>query len=186
MESAKSKSVYAYGAEYGLYMGLYLTAISLCFMLSLYSMELSVAVYPLLIAVPVLLWVMMRRLYAKNAIFRLNSALWMFGICVFFFGSLICGGITVAFMHFVEPQFFSKYATMSMEFLQNSPLASQYTQEIELLGQAVEKQELPSPIDFVISMMWTTVFFGSLTSMILSPLVRLMGWRRAFKSQKDN
>lgn len=186
MEEDKTKSIYAYGAEYGLYMGLYLSAISLCFMLSLYIMELSVAVYPLLIAVPIFLWVMMRRLYAKNVMFRLNSALWMFGICVFFFGSLICGGVTTAFMYFVEPQFFSKYATMTMEFLQNSPLESQYTQEIELLQKAVDKQELPSPIDFVISMMWATVFFGSVTSMILSPLVRVFEQRRTYRIKNDN
>ena len=102
MNMTKPKSIYRYGAEYGLYMGLFLTVISLCFVFSLYRMEVSIAIYPLLLIVPAVLWFMMVRLYIKEPLYRINSALWMFGICVFFFGvvdlrrgdiglSLFCG-----------------------------------------------------------------------------------------------
>ena len=61
MNTTKPKSIYRYGAEYGLYMGLFLTVISLCFVFSLYRMEVSIAIYPLLLIVPAVLWFMMVR-----------------------------------------------------------------------------------------------------------------------------
>lgn len=185
MNTTKPKSIYRYGAEYGLYMGLFLTVISLCFVFSLYRMEASIAIYPLLLIVPAVLWFMMVRLYIKEPLYRINSALWMFGICVFFFGSLICGGVTLAYLSFVEPTFFSKYATMTADFISSGPLASQYESEVELLRNAVERNQLPTSADFVISMMWTTVFMGSVTSMIMAPLVRLVAKKR-FNENNEN
>lgn len=185
MNTTKPKSIYRYGAEYGLYMGLLLTVISLCFVFSLYRMEMSIAINPLLLIVPAVLWLMMVRFYIKEPLYRINSALWMFGICIFFFGSLICGGVTLAYLYFVEPTFFSKYFTMIADFMSNGPLASQYDSQVELLRQAVERNELPTSVDFVILMMWTTVFMGSVTSMIMAPLVRLVAKKRFNKNNEN-
>ena len=53
------------------------------------------------------------------------------------------------------------------------------------IGNAVERNQLPTSADFVISMMWTTVFMGSVTSMIMAPLVRLVAKKR-FNENNEN
>lgn len=186
MEESKPKSIYNYGAEYGLFMGAYLSTVALCFMLSLRWTVVSLAVYPLLAGVPMMLWWMLMRLYRTEPIYRAHSALWMFGICVFFFGSLICGAVTAAYMYFIEPQFFIDYATMTIEFIKSGPLAEQYSAEADLLQRAIDKHELPTPINFVVSMMWVTVFVGSVTSMFLAPLVRRFGQHRFGSNNLQN
>ena len=74
---------------------------------------------------------------------------------------------------------------MTADFISSGPLASQYESEVELLRNAVERNQLPTSADFVISMMWTTVFMGSVTSMIMAPLVRLVAKKR-FNENNEN
>lgn len=178
MDTAKRKSLYTYSAEYGLMFGLYLSVIALCFMLSVRFISTSLIVYPLLIGAPLIIWIDMIRLYRQEPAYRTNGALWMFGICLAFFGSLICATTTVGYMYFIEPDFFYKYAKMLIDIINESAMSAQYKEQTEILQLAIDKRELPSPFDFAISMSWFTLFMGSITAMFFAPIIRYVGAKK--------
>ena len=85
-----TKSVYKYAAEAGVPMGLYLTAMSACLLLSLRLPQLPVLMFPLLFGLPFFTAWLLRRIASDAPHYNKVSALWLAGIYTFIFGSLIC------------------------------------------------------------------------------------------------
>ncbi len=178
MESDNRKSVYRYGAEYGRYMGMYLIALSACFIGSSRLPVLSLVMAVMLIAFPVIIYFQLRNIYRESPHNRTFSALWTAGIMSTLCGCLICALATAAWLIYVQPNFFADYIRSAIQTIQLSDMRAEYQAETEMLQQALESGASPSPMQFVLSMVWSTVFLGSIISMVCS-WVLIMRSRRS-------
>lgn len=166
-----SRSVYRFGADNGVWMGLYLTLMSSCLLLSIKIQTLILLLIPLALGVPVVLYFLMKRIYDTSPHYRKVSALWLSGIWTFIFGALICGFVTATWLLLFDPTFIHEYFRNSIETIKATPIQAGYTAEIRQLEHVLETGRVPSPMEFAFSMMWSTAFFGSLLSLIVSLLM---------------
>lgn len=166
MESDNRKSVYRYGAEYGQFMGIYLIVLSACFLASPHQPFILLIMAALLAAFPAILYVILRRIYREAPHNRTFSAIWTAGIMTTLCGSLICALVTAAWLIFVQPDFFMVYLRTAIATVEQSGQAAQYSDELAMMREALASGTVPSPMRYVISMVWSTVLLGSIVSMV--------------------
>lgn len=166
----KENSVYYQAANFGLSFGLLLTLASGCFIMMQRLPSLSVIISVILIVcIPVYLYRGMIRLCRKNEIFSRFVTLWVFGIYSFIFATLICALITAFYLIIFEPTFIYDSMNSAIASLKSIPAADiEYSSQIDIMQKAVDRHLLPSPMEFVISMSWTSCFFGSMLSIPLA------------------
>ena len=165
------KSIYKYAAEAGLPIGLLLTAMSACMLMGLRYEALTSLVIPLAIFFPVALWFVLRRIAKKEPDYMKVSALWLGGIYTVIFGTIICMLFSAVYIFYVEPGFVYEYVTSAIESLEGSPMREQYAATTALMREAIDARILPSGIEFVTTMGWSTCFFGSILSLILATII---------------
>lgn len=165
------KSIYKYAAEAGLPAGLLLTAMSACMLMGLRYPALTSMLLPLAIIFPVLLWFMLRQIAKKEPEYLKVSALWLGGIYTVIFGTLICMLFSALYIFYVEPAFVYEYVTSAIESIEGSPLKDQYATTTALMREAIDARILPSGVEFVTTMGWTTCFFGSILSLIIAAII---------------
>lgn len=170
-ESESRKSVYRFGADNGIWMGIYLTLISVCFLMSVRLPILSMLIFPLLLGVPAVLYVLLRKVVKSEPGYCRVPAMWVCGIWIFVFGSLICGLISALWIILFDPDFIQQYFRNSIAMMEQTNLKSAYASEIAQLKQALRSGTLPSPMEFVFTMIWSTSFFGSLLSLVVGWLI---------------
>ena len=173
-----SKSVYKYASEAGLPVGLYLTAMSACLLMSVRFPWLPTFIFPLALGFPVLLWYLMKRISDKEPAYLKVSALWLGGMYAVIFGTLICTLLSGLYLTFVEPGFMTSYVSNAISTLESSPMSSEYAPTIDLMREAIEARVLPSSMEFISGMGWFTCFAGSLLSLILAVVITSVGRRR--------
>lgn len=173
-----NKSVYKYAAEAGLPVGIYLTAMSACFLLSLKAPSLPMLILPLAIGFPFLLGYYMRRMLRTSPEYCKISALWLCGIYAVIFGTLICSLFSGIYLTLVEPGFVSLYVEDAIATIESSPMAAQYESTTALMRRALEARVLPSGMEFVTSMGWFTCFIGSILSLVLAVIISSSAKRR--------
>lgn len=171
MTMVNKKSVYRYGAEYGVYAGLYLTVMSASLLLFPYFPDGVVIFYLMAFSLPIATILLFQRLISIEPEYGNYSSLLMFGSSVYLFGSLICGLLTIGYMLIFAPNHIYDYVEMVISMLEQSPLKDEYMNEIATTRQMIDERALPTPIEYVFSMMWFTVLLGSLMSMLLAPIV---------------
>lgn len=184
--STPGKSIYRQAANFGLPLGIYLSIMAGCFFFSLDSAVASFMLLPLLIAFPFILAMRTIALARANPQYRKVAPLWVYGIYSTIFATLICSLFSALYMVLINPGFMHDYITRSVELLQASPLASEYTSEIELMKKMSESDRIPSPMQLVTSMGWAICFGGSMISLpiawIASKITRNPGRNRQFSN----
>lgn len=163
-----NKSVYKYAAESGLPVGIYLTAMSACFLLSLKLPLLPLAIVPLAIGFPFMLGRGMRRLAAAEPNYSRFSSLWLYGIYTVIFGVLICSLISALWLVMVDPGFIHEYIVQTISEMEKLPDAAMYSDSVDVMREALEQGLVPSGTQFVASMGWLTSFAGSVLSLLLA------------------
>lgn len=171
MESNNKKSIYKYAAEAGIPIGLLLTAMSACMLMGLHHPALTSLLLPLALTFPVLLWFLLRQISKKEPDYAKVSALWLGGIYSVIFGSIICMLFSAAYIVFAEPGFVYEYVTMAISSIENSPLRGEYAATTALMREAIEARILPSGMEFVATMGWTTCFSGSMLSLLIAVII---------------
>ena len=166
------KSIYRVGAENGVGFGIYLTVLSIMLMYGFDSVLLMYASIVLFLGIPGVVYFYMRRYHVAAHGISQFSALWMLGILIFLFGSLICGCVTYIWMQYIEPTFIYDQVQMAIKLYETVP-GENARILVDVLERAVENHMLPSAIDIVIEMIMLTTFVGSIVSMILSAVVRM-------------
>ena len=184
MEKDNRKSVYRYGAEDGRYMGLYFIAMSACLIASPRVPALLLLMSVLLAGVPVMLYLMLRRMYREAPHNRTFSAIWTAGIMITLCGSLICALVTAAWLIYVQPDFFAEYLRTAIATVQQSGQSAEYQEQMIMMQRALESGTVPSPMQLVLSMVWSTVFFGSILSMVCAWALMFRG-RRSMRGSAD-
>lgn len=174
------KSVFGHSASLGLWMGLYLFLMSAALIGSVSFQPLILLIFPLAAGTPVVLYFLLRKVWKQDPRLHTLSAMWLAGIWTFIFGSLICGILTAAWLLLFEPDFVNTYISQSIQAIESTPMASQYTVEIQRMRSLQEAGAVPSPMQFIFTMIWTTAFFGSIVSLLIALIFRAKEYRTPY------
>lgn len=167
----KPRSVYARGAEDGLVLGPLLSLAIVLVGVTVYRPWAFFPAVAAMVAVPVVTWLRLRRGHAEDSGRSTLSALWLQGICGFFFGGLIMALVAYAGMRWVCPSFIAdQFRTVIDAY--SSIDTPEATQLADTLRRAVEARALPTPIEVALETLYGVVFTGSILSVILAAIVR--------------
>lgn len=175
-DSERSKmSVYARGAQDGVLMGAVLCGIFASWALSLRVAAASLAFPLLCLAVPVLAWWLLRRGYRADLGLSTFSALWMHGICIFFFGTLLMAAISIVWLQWLEPGLISRSLNSAADVYAQlgTPEATRLAEDVRRI---IERGMVPRPVDVALALLWTGVFSGSILSIVLAAIIRAVGY----------
>lgn len=162
--------LYKEGANRGLTLGIYLTAISIFSMMSDRVPLLSIIALPMLLCLPLFYYTLLFAVYKKYGYDARFSVLWMLGICASIGGALICALFTYLYLQYSDPDFFLRSLNSAVEVLKTSP---QYAEQVRVIKVTIDGGLIPSPMQYCVEMFMLTVLVGSLLSIVLIPLVKL-------------
>lgn len=167
----QKKSIYKFASEAGVPVGLYLTLMSACILLSIKIPALPMLLIPLALGFPVVLWSLMRKISKEEPSYNKFSSLWLGGIYTVIFGTLISTFLSGLYVTFFEPDFVNIYINNALEAIEATPMADQYEASIHLMHEAIDAHILPSGLEFLTSMAWFTCFTGSILSLVIALLM---------------
>lgn len=173
----QKKSIYKYASEAGLPVGLYLTLMSACLLLSVKIQVLPMLLLPLGLAFPFVLWIMLKKIVREEPSFNKFSSLWLGGIYTVIFGTLICMFLSALYIMFIEPDFVTLYVNNALTAVESSPMAAEYESSVEMMRNAMAAHILPSGFEFLTTMAWFTCFSGSMLSLVLALIMSKSGKR---------
>lgn len=165
------KSPYRRGADDGLWFGLCLTLI---FFSSVYAQHhplFSAVTLGLLISVPVVVYLALRRAYTDDPVNSTLSALWMQGIMMFLCGSLISGACSVVYLKWINPGYVTGLVSEAIEVYRSTGDPSM-TKLADGLQAMADAGAVPSAPSLVFATIWSSVLAGSILSLIIGLIVR--------------
>ena len=152
-------------ANDGLFLGIYLSVI---FLVSIFSAKMLVLAHIgllMLLALPFVgIWAIVRFHRNCQGIAPL-SVLWMYGILLFLYASLICAIVVYVYMQYIDTDLITNQINETIEAAEKAPTAFS-TDFIAQLKQLRDSHMLPSPIQIAMAMLWATSFFGSVLSLL--------------------
>lgn len=178
MARSSVKQLIKFASEQGIYMGLYMTLMSACIVLSTQYQSLPTWLVPLTVLCPFVLWRLIKPAIKEDIENAAIAPLWLTGIYIFIFGTLICGIITAAYLNFFHPTFVADYLQQSIHTVETSPLASTFAEQLDVMRDALARGAVPTFMEFVFTMMWTSAFFGSMLSLLVATAMTLVYRRR--------
>lgn len=164
-----TKSIYTRGAEDGAWMGLLFVAAATLQTAAHGALLPTLLADILLLAVPVLLWAMLRRSYRYDRCLTTFSGLWMHGIMIFLCGSLILGLVAFIYMRFINPGFIYAQARQAVELYSQVPDFQTFAQTLQ---KAIDRKLLPSPITITFTIIWLGGFSGAMLSLIEAAIIK--------------
>lgn len=168
---AETYNVYRRGASDGALMGLVLCGIFASWALSMRIAVASLAFPVLCLAVPVLLYMMLRRAYRADGCRSTFAMLWMHGICIFFFGTLLMAALALAWLRWWEPSLVRDSLLQAADVYAQLPSA-QAQSMAKAVNSIVEQNMVPRAIDIALALLWSGVFSGSILSIIVAAVIR--------------
>ena len=165
MEQEPKKSIYKCAAEWGLPFGLYLSCMGVASIYADYFAPLSIIFILMIMATPLVVYYFQRRRFIEDDGFTEYAGLWMLGILLFIFGSVIASFIIYLVLQYFRPDFKYEQARMVIEAYSKIPQASD-SEVLRVLQRMVDEKLLPTPIEAVFNAFWFITFFGSLVSAI--------------------
>ena len=168
---SEPRSIYTYGANDGLKMGIYLSVMFLLQCIGTGNLMLMSLGTLMMLCIPMAAYILLRKAYRDSGGHSTFSAIWLHGILMFLLGSLILALVIYIYLRFVNPRFLSDTLSTLIDAYSeiDSPQTSQLT---DMLTTIKQQNLLPSPIQYAFSMIWTCGFFGSILSMLLALIVR--------------
>jgi hypothetical protein len=170
-ENSTTPSVYKRGADDGLKLGIIMIVLFIAAAYSLQFAMLGFLAFALTIAVPFVVYYMIKRDYLRYPNMRFFSALWMHGICTFFFGSVLLAAAMSVFLRFIEPTFIIDNLNNAISVYRSLGVA-EANEMADAMQSLIDKHMVPSAISFAMTSIWSVVFSGSMLSLLLSLLVR--------------
>lgn len=124
-----------------------------------------------MLAVPVLAYMRLARSYRNDRAAMTFTALWLQGICMFFFGALIMAAVAFVMMRWAVPGFVVHQidVIISVYGAINDPAAASMVSTFEKLKSS---GALPSPLDVALELLYMAVFSGSIVSVIFALIIR--------------
>lgn len=165
MEPEPKKSIYKRAAEWGLPFGLYIACMGVASIYADYFAPLSIIFILMIMATPLVVYYFQRRRFIEDDGFTEYAGLWMLGILLFIFGSVIASFIIYMVLQYFRPDFMYEQARLVIEAYSKIPQASD-SEVLRVLQRMVDEKLLPTPIEAVFNAFWFITFFGSLVSAI--------------------
>ena len=165
MEPEPKKSIYKRAAEWGLPFGLYIACMGVASIYADYFAPLSIIFILMIMATPLVVYYFQRRRFIEDDGFTEYAGLWMLGILLFIFGSVIASFIIYLVLQYFRPDFMYEQARMVINAYSKIPQASD-SEVLRVLQRMVDEKLLPTPIEAVFNAFWFITFFGSLVSAI--------------------
>ena len=165
MEPEPKKSIYKRAAEWGLPFGLYIACMGVASIYADYFAPLSIIFILMIMATPLVVYYFQRRRFIEDDGFTEYAGLWMLGILLFIFGSVIASFIIYLVLQYFRPDFMYEQARMVIEAYSKIPQASD-SEVLRVLQRMVDEKLLPTPIEAVFNAFWFVSFFGSLSSAV--------------------
>ena len=162
------KSIYRYASEAGLPVGIYLSLMSACLLMSVKIPFLATLNLPLAIIFPFYLAFFIKKIGKIEPSYMKFSSLWLAGIYTVIFGTLICMFFSALYIQFVEPGFVQAYFISMIENIESSPFAEEYGPTLDIMRNAMESRLLPTSTDFITSLGWFTSFSGAVLSLFIA------------------
>lgn len=171
-QEPKPKTIYARGADDGLWMGLFISATMALICGSISMPMLQIPAFAMALGVPFLTYYFLRRTHVAAHGMTVFSALWMQGIVMFACASLIFGAIAYVYLRYVNPGFIETVFSYLIDFYrQRSEEGAQaLADELQLV---VDGNAYPRPAVLVLGEMWSIMFSGSLLSMVVGAVARI-------------
>ena len=165
------QSIYSHGADDGFWIGIYLSVMCVAMFYSVHSALSGIATLGMALAVPFIIFFLLRRSYRADNCRTQFSGLWLHGICIFFFASLLMALTAYIYLRFIEPSYINNVVSFAKEFYStvDTPDAREM---VTVLQRAQDTHSLPAAGSFAVSIIWAGVFSGSVLSMILSMIIR--------------
>ncbi|MCM1336133.1 MAG: DUF4199 domain-containing protein [Candidatus Amulumruptor caecigallinarius] len=167
---SKLTNPYRQGADDGLWMGLYLSALFFASAFAVGRTLVGALATGMIIAVPIILFLLLRRTWRRDEGLSLFSGLWMQGIITFLCGGLISGVVAFAYLRWVNPGWLADQVRAMIALYSSIEGGAVIA---DTLSTMLDRHLLPSPIQMVIQMLWLEIFSGSILSLIVTALVRL-------------
>lgn len=168
--NSNRKSLLVYAMEGGVWMGLYLVIRFFCGVASIYSPMLNALAMLLYIGTPFVLYRILLQYHKSNDGVSGFALLWMMGIMLFFFASLICSVPEYIFYQYISPDYIANATSQSLKLIEEMGLI-EGGETLNEMRNMLEGEALLTPMQMIMSSMWANVFVGSLLSIIVAPFV---------------
>lgn len=156
--------------EGGVWLGLYLIVRFVFTVASMYSVLSNVLALALFAGTPFVLYRIMLVYHRNNGYISFFSLLWMMGIMLFFFASLISCIPEYIFYEFINPEYVTELFSNTFVMLDEMNLL-EGNASVESLRKALDEGGAPDSMQMILQSIWSNVFFGSLLSMVVAPFV---------------
>lgn len=167
----KLTNPYRQGADDGVLMGVYLTALFFASVFALGRPLVGGIATVMILAVPVMLFMLLRRTWRRDRGMTLFSGLWMQGIMTFLCGGLLSGVVAFVYLKWINPGWLAEQVRAMVDLYRSIDGGALIADTLETM---LTRGLLPSAIQMVIQMLWLEIFTGSILSLIVTALVRLI------------
>ncbi len=172
-DSSQNKSILKYGSELGLWMGLYMILMSCCLLLSVKAASLLTLLIPLVLGWPVIIRILQVRIWKEAPQYRSFPAMSLAGLWICIFGTLICAAFSAAYITLLEPDFLRLYLQQCLEMAATATAAgADYSAMLTDMQTLLDSGQLPSPMQWIFSMIWLSSISGALFSLITALTIR--------------
>lgn len=158
-------------ATQGIKFGIVITVMTLSAMLSIDVASLSILCMAIFLFVPFMLYRAMTDYKRQRSAEVRHSELWMLGIGIFFFGSLICAIATYIFLRFVQPDYLYRMITAAIAAVEQTP-SDQQESTLKVLHGIIDNGMLPTAIEVAVQLIWSYTFSGSILSLIVAAIAK--------------
>ena len=177
MSETKATTYYHRAAIAGRPFGIYLCLIFISMVLSRYSLMASLAFLLLVLAFPFLLFRSMRKSHRLRDYDSTVGEQSMEGLLTVFYGCVICGLVTMAYLTWIEPDYIITLVRDSIAMLRSTGTAGN-AHAADILNRMIATSSVPSASDFTLSMAWLTMAVGGILSLIFAPIIHIAKPRR--------
>ncbi len=168
--ASKPKSVIRRGAEDGTLMGILMSVIVVCVILTTRIPFLSLVSLILMIGVPILLYRLLNRGFKHGGVTASFSGTWMHGTALMFFGTLIMGLVMYGYLRFIEPEYIFTNLHNTVKILSDAGGENNIA-AARRIAHMLETDDVPTAIECAFSTMIMVLTSGVLLAMIESAIL---------------
>ena len=165
------KSIFQRASEWGMPFGLYLACGAMAFIFADWFAPLGLIFFVLMLATPVVVYYFQRRKFIEDEGFTEYAGLWMLGILLFIFGTVLASFIVYFVLQYGRPDFMYDQANQVIKVYSEMP-EMRDSEFLRILQLMVDERRLPPPIEVVFNAFWFITFGGSVTSAITALLAQ--------------
>lgn len=165
------QSVYQKASVWGVPFGLFLACAGVSSVFMDWFPPLAFVFMLLIIGAPLVVYYFQRRYFIEENGFAEYAAVWMLGIMLYMFGTVLASFIMFLVIQYGRPEFAYDQAQQVIKAYSDVPELRD-SEFVRVLKRAVEERRLPAPIETVFNAFWFITFGGCITSAITAILAR--------------